>query len=62
MMTFDMKRASLQRSRRMLAAAFLGVTALVAGWGSPPPAALSAIVSLTVASLGSSLAPMLLIR
>lgn len=31
MMTFDMKRASLQRSRHMLAAAILGVTALVAG-------------------------------
>ena len=38
MMTFDMKRASLQRSRRMLAAAILGVTALVAGCASTTPA------------------------
>ena len=38
MMTFDMKRASLQRSRHMLAAAFLGATALVAGCASTTPA------------------------
>ena len=38
MMTFDMKRASLQRSRHMLAAAILGATALVAGCASTTPA------------------------
>ena len=38
MMTFDMKRTSLQRSRRMLAAAILGVTVLMAGCASTTPA------------------------
>ena len=38
MMTFDMKRPSWHRPRRMLAAAMLGLTALVVGCASTTPA------------------------